>query len=171
MRHAGFSTADSSLHRTRRAALNPFLSTRRVQSHEPLIKAKVNQVCNRLIGEYAGKEKELTLNNLFGCLTADVVMEVVFGHSYNLVTSDNFLHPFTLSTANTVRAVHVVTHMPWIVTLTDSLPERLLMAVSEQLRPIILFRRVRNWWPTLGKFQSDWNILGSRSTNTPNLEW
>ncbi|KAL8926225.1 MAG: hypothetical protein Q9208_003128 [Pyrenodesmia sp. 3 TL-2023] len=141
MPHASFSTAESSLHKTRRAPLNPFFSTRRIQSQEPLIKTKVTQVCDRLMDAYAGKEKELTLNDLFGCLATDVVMEVAFGHSYNLVTADNFLHPFTVSTANTAHAVHVVTHMPWIVTLIEWLPEDLLMAVSEQLRPIILYRR------------------------------
>ncbi|KAL8646974.1 MAG: hypothetical protein Q9210_005828 [Variospora velana] len=144
MPHASFSTADSSLHRTRRAALNPFLSTRRIQSHEPLIQAKLTEICERLTNEYVGMPKELTLNDFFACLTADVVMEIAFGHSYNLIATKDFLHPYTLSTTNTVRAVHAVTHMPWIVTLTDMLPENLLMAVSEQLRPIIQFRRVRN---------------------------
>ncbi len=172
LRYASLSTADSTLHRTRRAALNPFMSARRIQSHEPLIQAKVDQVCDRLNAEYVGKEKELTLNDLFGCLAADVVMEIAFGHSYNLIAMPNFLHPFTLSSANTARTVHIVTHFPWVVTLTESLPESLLMAVSEQLRPIILYRRVRKLkMGNNSEIDSNRNTPGNRNGNTPSLEW
>ncbi|KAL8958202.1 MAG: hypothetical protein Q9193_004696 [Seirophora villosa] len=139
--YAAFSTPDSSLHRTRRAALNPFFSTRRIQSHEPLIQAKLSQICERLANEYVGKAKELTLNDLLGCLTADVIMEIAFGHSYNIGATKDFLHPFTTSTASVLRSAHVSTHMPWTVTLMEMLPETFLMAVSELLRPVIQIRR------------------------------
>lgn len=141
--YAAFSTPDSSLHRTRRAALNPFFSTRRIQSHEPLIQAKLTQICERLAHEYVGKAKELTLNDLLGCLTADVIMEIAFGRSYNIGAAKDFLHPFTTSTASVLRSAHVSTHMPWTVSLMEMLPETFLMAVSELLRPVIQIRRVR----------------------------
>lgn len=141
--YAAFSTADSGLHKMRRAALNPFLSKQRIQSHEPLIKSKLNRVCERLTNEYAGNGRILVLNDLFGCLTANVVMEIAFGQSDNLIESEDFLHPFTLAAAATVRMVHLTTHFPWIVTLSKLIPEDILIALSPLLRPVILFRRVR----------------------------
>ena len=141
--HSAFSTADSSLHRLRRTALNPFLSTRRVYEHESLIKSKVNQVCAILTDEYAGKGKVLTLNDLFGCLMADLVMEVAFGDSYNLIATKDFVHPFTMTTAKAVGMAHYFTHVPWLLTLTNWLPEELLMSWFGGFRPIILLRQVR----------------------------
>ncbi|KAL9601579.1 MAG: hypothetical protein Q9219_002413 [cf. Caloplaca sp. 3 TL-2023] len=139
--YAAFATPDSSLHKVRRAALNPFFSTRRVQGHENLIKSKVDDVCHTLIDQYAGKRRVLTVNDLFGCLMADVVMEIAFGHSYNLIASQDFVHPFNTVTAKIVGMSHYFTHLPWLNTLANSLPESVLISWSGSFRPILVFRK------------------------------
>ena len=143
MPYATFSTVDGALHKSRRAALNPFFSKGRIQSRGPTIQSLTDKVLDRIIKKYGGTNKELTLNDMFGCLIGDIIMDLAFSHSYNMIETEDFKHPFTESTKETVGMVHWVTHLPWIVPLTNAFNEDLLMSLAPALKPIILFRRVR----------------------------
>ncbi|KAL8968381.1 MAG: hypothetical protein Q9183_002485 [Haloplaca sp. 2 TL-2023] len=110
--HASFSTADQGLHRIRRAALNPFVSRQRIQAREPLIQSKVEQACQRLADEYAGKRKVLKLNNFFSSIAIDVIMHITFARSDNAIAMDEFLHPIPASNEATRAGTHLLTHFP-----------------------------------------------------------
>ena len=144
MTHAAFSTPDGKLHRLRRAAINPFFSTSRVQGHGPYIQSVADKVCVHLKEEYVGKAKELTLNNMYSCFSGDIVIKLAFGYSRNLIDAPDFAHPFTKATTQIASLIHVATHFPWIPVLINSINEDLLMFLMPYMRSGILVRRVRS---------------------------
>lgn len=142
MPHATFPTADYYLHKPRRTAIAPFFSTRRIQGHGPFIQTLVDRISGRLTEEYVGKEKVLILNDVYGCLSGDVITNLAFARSYDLINTENWESPFTTAVSNMMYASHWMAHFSWIVPLMNCIPDKVVMAVSSKFRPIILFRKV-----------------------------
>ena len=137
-----FSTADHKLHRPRRAALAPFFTTRKIQSHGPFIQSLVDKICDRFEQEYSGKGKPIVLNDVYGALSGDVITNLAFAKSYDFIASDNWESPFTLAVSNLVTTSHYTVHFSWIVPTMNWIPDKLVMALSSKFKPIIVFRRV-----------------------------
>lgn len=66
-----FSTSGHELHRQRRAVLNPFFSKWVITSNETQIKAKVEQLCQRLEG-YADSGQILRIDVAYSALVRDM---------------------------------------------------------------------------------------------------
>ena len=72
-------TVDHDLHRKRRAAFAPFFSKRNILALEgPIVKRKVNELCDRL-AEHCREDKVINLTNAMSAFTMDVVAEYSFG--------------------------------------------------------------------------------------------
>lgn len=80
-----FATVDHDLHRVRRAALNPFFFKKNVRELEPVIKSKVDLLCQRF-ERLAHTVETFVLVNAFACLTTDVITEYAWGQSYDYFT-------------------------------------------------------------------------------------
>ena len=154
---ATFATPDFHLHKLRRAALAPFFSPRRIQGHGPFIQSLVDTISGRLTSEYSGKEKPLVLNDVYGCLSGDVITNLAFAHSYDLIGTEKWESPFTLAVNNLIRTSHWMAHFWWIILTMNCIPDKVLMALSAQFKPIIQFRRASN--PHLMVNGTEFNII------------
>lgn len=114
-----------------------------MQGHGPLFQSFIDKICGRLTEEYVGTGKVLCLNDVFGCLTADVIFKLAFARSYDLINTQHWESPFTISVNNMATTAHWMAHFSWIIPTMNCFPDQVLMALSSKLRPIILFRRVR----------------------------
>ncbi|KAJ5956777.1 cytochrome p450 protein [Penicillium viridicatum] len=137
---ATFSTSDSDEHRIRRAAINPFFSKSRVRSQNERIQQLASAISQRLTTEYAGQNKPLDVANMWGCFTADVIMDIVFAHPKNFSRYPDFESPFTLAIRNMATWAHVTLHFGWILTIMNQIPDRVAKALFPPFRPIIEFR-------------------------------
>ncbi|VUC27941.1 unnamed protein product [Clonostachys rosea] len=90
-----FATAESSMHKTRRAAIAPFFSKQRVRAYEHLIQDIVNRMSHRLSTEYIGTGKMLNLSQMWGAMTSDVITDVVFARPMGFSNSPDFYSQFT----------------------------------------------------------------------------
>ncbi len=141
---ATFSTADYQLHKPRRQAVAPFFSTSRIQGHAPFMQQLVDRISHRLETEYKGKNKPLVLNDVYGCLSGDIIAKLAFARSYNLIETPKWESPFTMAVNNMVTTSHFMTHFPWIIPTMNLVPDHVLMALSRTFKPIIEFRRVHS---------------------------
>ncbi|CAI7572843.1 unnamed protein product [Penicillium viridicatum] len=137
---ATFSTSDSDEHRIRRAAISPFFSKSRVRSQNERIQQLASAISQRLATEYAGQDKPLGVGNMWGCFTADVIMDIVFARPKNFSRYPDFESPFTLAIRNMSTWAHVTLHFGWILTIMNHVPDRVAKALFPPFRPIIEFR-------------------------------
>ena len=139
---ATFSTSDSDEHRIRRAAIGPFFSKSRVRSQNERIQQLASAISQRLTTEYAGQNKPLDMGNMWGCFTADVIMDIVFARPKNFSRYPDFESPFTLALRNMATWAHVTLHFGWILTIMNQVPDQVAKALFPPFRPIIEFREV-----------------------------
>ncbi|KAM3436075.1 hypothetical protein MY4824_004553 [Beauveria thailandica] len=140
---AAFSTAAHALHKPRRAALAPFFTKSKIQAHAPFIQQLVDTICTRLRDEHAGTGQPVVLNDVFSALAADVVTTLAFGDAPTVCASENWKTPFTEAMDNLVSSTHVNTQFPFMVSLTNAIPESLLIK-SPAIRPVLEFRHSLN---------------------------
>jgi cytochrome P450 len=77
---AGLGTIEHDLHRTRRAALNPFFSKQSIRRLEPIIQEALGKVLDRL-SQHAKTGSPVQMNLLYSALTSDVINNYAFGPS------------------------------------------------------------------------------------------
>ena len=86
---ATFSTISDELHRTRAAALAPFFSKASVYQLEPLVQSVVDQLVARL-RTFQGSGSNINMVNVFTALTADVISQYAFAHSFGFMQRSDF---------------------------------------------------------------------------------
>jgi hypothetical protein len=143
MPHATFSTADSEQHRRRRAAIAPFFSKNKVREQNGLIQDVVNRVSYRLSTEYSGTTKVLNLMQMWGCITSDVITELVFARPKNFVDSPGLRSEFSNSLSDMVYTTHWMTHFDWLRVIMNALPNWFVKAVAKPFKSVIEYREVR----------------------------
>ena len=82
---AMFSTVQHELHRSRRMALNPYFSKKSISNFSWFIQHRMDQLCNRLLRECKGTGDVITLNDAWGAVAADVIINYCFESDYNFV--------------------------------------------------------------------------------------
>lgn len=136
------STPNHSLHRNRRAALNPFFSKRKISEHVPVVQSRVEHLCDRISNEYAGTSRILVLSDAWGCLTSDTVVGYCFERSYNFLDMPDFKAPFPIAVEALVNAVHYATQFPWISTVMQWIPDSVIAILSPPMKSVISFDMV-----------------------------
>ena len=139
---ATFSTPGYDLHKNRRAALNPFFSQRKITDYSPVIQDHIERLCSRMQGEYAGKNRPLVLNDVWGCLTSDTVVGYCFEREYHFIDEPDFKASFPQAMEDLVNGVHWVTQFPWLSTLFQTLPDPLVGALQPSMKSVIDFDNV-----------------------------
>lgn len=113
-----------------------------MQGHGPFLQSLVDKICDRFKQEYAGQSKPVVLNDVYGALSGDVITNLAFAKSYDLIGTKNWESPFTIAVSNLVTTSHFMTHFAWIIPTMNCIPDKLLMALSSKFKPIVMFRRV-----------------------------
>lgn len=139
---ATFMTANAESHKIRRNALAPFFSTNKIRAHNPFMQSLVDKISQRLATEYAGKGKVLILNDVFGCLSGDVITNLAFARSYHLIESETWESPFTNAVNNMVHTTHWTAQFEWVLPIMNVIPDKIVGTLVPIFQPIIQFRQV-----------------------------
>jgi cytochrome P450 len=132
---AAVGTVDHDIHRQRRAALNPFFSTRSVTRLEPIIRAQVDKLHAKLILS-RNSGQAVNLSDAFACLSADVISDCAFGKSYGLLELPSFAPWWRRFMMELSLGTHlmkqfgwvyqsVMATAPWLLTLMHPLSKKL----------------------------------------------
>jgi hypothetical protein len=102
----------------------------------------VDKICKRFREEYAGTGKPVNMNDVWGCLSGDVITNLAFAKSYDLIGTPQWESPFTKAVNNAIITSHWMTHFPWIGSTLNRLPNSFVKALSSTLRPVVEYREV-----------------------------
>ena len=127
---------EADLHHRRRVALNPYFSKRQIGSITPLFKQCATKLCDRLLGEYKGTDKVVTMNEAYAAFGSDVIFQYCFGWSNNYLDYPDFIAPLTTAFRQTAVTAHVAGHFPWFRKLMQSLPQKFVGVMNPALIPI-----------------------------------
>ena len=143
--YASFSTTEHDLHRQRRAALSPYFSRRNVLEYTPHIQALVDKLCIHLTSDYVGTSRVLGLDDMFVCLSADIITYFAFGQSHGFIDANGFQSRFTTAIRNMEDLVHYTTQFPWLLTIGNLLPDSVMTYCLPTTKPVVQYQRVRHF--------------------------
>lgn len=139
---ATISTPGYDLHKSRRAALSPFFSVRKISEHGSMIQSHIDRLCSRLSNEYEGKNRVLALNDMWACLTSDTAVCYCFEQSYHFIDKPEFKASFATAVEDLMNGVHYLTQFPWLSTLFQNLPDSLVGSLMPSMKSVIDFNNV-----------------------------
>ncbi|ETS73447.1 hypothetical protein PFICI_15052 [Pestalotiopsis fici W106-1] len=134
------STTSAEDHKARRAALAPFFSSSRVRSYNGDLQAIMERISHRLATEFAGTDRVIHVTHMWASLTADMIMELAFGHSSRLRDAPDFRSPVPEAMSNIAYLAHYATHFPIIGIMIKFLPDALMNMLAPAARPLLEFR-------------------------------
>ncbi|KAJ2997326.1 hypothetical protein NUW58_g683 [Xylaria curta] len=134
---SSLATPDHTLHRIRRGALNPFFSKRAISERAQIIQDYVDTICQRLKNEFQNTDRILVVNDMWGCLTTDIIIEYCFEKQYNFIHEPNFQVPLVKSLFDLLEGVHWVTQFPWLVTIMGLLPDAVVVRLNPRMESVI----------------------------------
>ena len=126
-----------------RAPLNPFFSTRKVSLHAPVIQKRVDRLCDRLQREYAGSGRVLVMDDMWGCLSSDTIVEYCFDRSYQFIELSDFRAHFIDAMNDLLNGIHAVTQFPWILPMVNCLPDSVIKKLQPAMASVMSFNSVR----------------------------
>lgn len=144
IRSATFTTAGHELHRLRRAALSSSFAKRRIYEISPLVQQYVDKACSRLKDDFVGKQRVLTLDDLFTCFTADVIMDVFFAKTYGFLDTPKFQSPFAEAMQGFKSMAHLSNQFPLIPWFAALLPGSVVSFLQPSLGAVHSFQQVRS---------------------------
>lgn len=139
---AGFATIFHDFHRMRRSAISPFFSKRAVTDFEHTIRLHVNLAVAKL-GELRETKRPVNLNDLFSCLTGDIISDYTYGKAYGLLESENFSPHWHGSMMSMSKMTPAFKQFGWLFPLMTSFPDWLTLALQPGARTFILMMKVR----------------------------
>ena len=135
-------TVHHELHRGRRTVLDPYFSRKSILEITPYIQEKTDQLCNRLLREYKGTAKVVTLNDAWAALSTDIIFHYSFDWDYNFLSYPNFVAPFTESIKELLLGVHIGAHFNWFLKSLQATPDWFVGAINPPMKPVINFQNV-----------------------------
>ncbi|RDW76745.1 cytochrome P450 [Aspergillus mulundensis] len=136
---SAISTPDHFVHRTRRNALNPFFSKRRISERVPLIKRQMDEICQRLEKEFRDTGRVLVVDDMFGCWATDIIAEYCFERQYGFIREPDFKSGFVDVMMDLVEPILWVTHFPLIIKLMQSLPDSVVSWLNPGMKNVLDF--------------------------------
>ncbi|KFA69829.1 hypothetical protein S40285_02466 [Stachybotrys chlorohalonatus IBT 40285] len=121
---SALATIDHSHHRLRKNALNPFFSSQKVRSLQPVIEERVDALL-RAILKYANTTRGLPLNVMypFSAFTNDVINEYAFARSDHLIEESDFGAQVTENLLMGTHMGPLIKHADWALRIVNFLPE------------------------------------------------
>lgn len=108
----------------------------------PHIQQCAERLCSRLLREYKGTNKVVTLNDAWAAYAADIVFFYCFAWSYEFLDYPDFVAPFTNSIKELTNSLHVARHFPWFLKLLQSLPGYAVGIINPAMIPVFEFKSV-----------------------------
>lgn len=142
------STVHHDLHRSRRTALNPFFSKKQINAFSPYIQQCADKVCDRLLHEYRGTDKVLSMTDVYATFATDIIFYYTFAWNYDFMSFPNFIAPFTESIKELALSIHVAGHFPWFLALLQSAPDSVVSVLNPAMRPVFRFQNVSKKLPS-----------------------
>jgi cytochrome P450 len=135
-----FSTINHDLHRLRRKPLNPMFSVKRISEFQPVIREKVEKLCQKISLYQDGQV--LPLGRAWMALTTDAITEYAFAKSYDQLDSPDFQDTLHDALVAIYTTGHFALHFPIVFPILDSLPDWLVMKMEPRLIPVVGMRKV-----------------------------
>ncbi|KAF2664438.1 putative cytochrome P450 [Microthyrium microscopicum] len=132
-------TVEHDLHRSRRAAINPFFSTRSVGKLEPKIQQKIDTLCTRF-EELAKTGEPFRLDAAFSALTTDVITEYCYGHTYDYLLEPDFKLEWKTAMDVVFSGSAFRRATPWLTELMQKFPDKYILQMAPQLGALINFQ-------------------------------
>ena len=136
------SSAEHDLHHHRRLALNPYFSKRQINDLTPYIQERAVQLCERLLREYKGTSKVVTVNDALAAFSTDVITHYSFAWSYDSLSCKDFIAPFTKSVRELVLSTHTAGHFPLFLKFLQSVPYSVVGIINPGMQPVFRFQDV-----------------------------
>jgi len=146
-----FSTVDHNLHRQRRKAISPFFSVTKIADFQPVIRAKVEKLCDKLDGYANNKGSVVRLSRAWMALTTDVISEYAFARSYDQLSSPDFEETLHEALIAIYVTGHFALHFPVVFPILDMLPEWFVRWGKPEIMPVVGLRKVRTKAPNLNR--------------------
>lgn len=129
-------TVPHELHRSRRAAINPFFSKRSVVTLEPTIQQKVDMLCERF-SALAKTDEPVRLEVAYGALTTDVITEYCYGRTDNLLLEPDFKLEWknAMDTVFSGSAFRRAT--PWLTVAMQKFPDKYILKMAPALESLL----------------------------------
>jgi hypothetical protein len=129
------------LHRIRKTPLLPFFSKKAISNFQPIVKEKIEQLCQR-IDVYAGNGEPLPLDRAMTAFSGDVITSYVFGKSYDHLSSPNFKETFHEPFMAASEASSVALQFKWIYPVLNRLPSWLVLKLNPKIFLILQLEKV-----------------------------
>ncbi|PWY92200.1 putative cytochrome P450 [Aspergillus heteromorphus CBS 117.55] len=135
-----FSTTQHELHHRRASALLPFLSKKAVRHFEPVMRQKLDRLCDYLSSCIA-RQNTLTVSHFAMGLTIEIISTFAYGESYPCLENDSLGSHWkqTLAAANEEAAF--LRHFPWAHDLLSWIPPSLIVRVKPTLGLLISWQQ------------------------------
>jgi cytochrome P450 len=125
----------------RRKALSPFFSDKKITEFQPVIRSKVNKLCQKL-AEYQQDGRVLPLDRAWMALTTDTITEYAFGRAYNQLDSPDFRDTLHEALVAIYTTGQFALHFPIVFPILDSLPDWFVLRAQPVLQPVVGLRKV-----------------------------
>ncbi|KAF2119264.1 cytochrome P450 [Lophiotrema nucula] len=138
---SAFASTKHADHKMRRSALNPFFSKRKIAAFSPKIQNTMDKLVNKLIDEYAGTGRVVSLNKMWGCVSSDSIVGYAYERQYNFVDQPEFAAPLNQAMMDLLEPVHWVVQFPLLNTIMQSLPDWLLVKMEPKMESVVKFNK------------------------------
>ena len=138
---SSFATASHDLHRTRRAALNPFFSKRQIANNEAQIQEKVDHLCQRL-EECMANGQVVRLDAAYMALTMDIITEFAFGKPYNYLDEPDFKLSWKETVVEGSANGVFLRQFPWALPILKGTPLPLLEAGNPKAAKLVAWQHM-----------------------------
>ncbi|KAK2734149.1 hypothetical protein FQN57_001864 [Myotisia sp. PD_48] len=129
---SAFGTESHKIHRSRRAAMNPFFSRGKVLQQEKSIQELVQKLCER-ISKFGLSNTVIPLTLGFTCLTTDLITSFVMDRSFGYLDAPNW-HPHWGQTLRDASELATVTkQITWILPILKCLPQPFVESLNPGL--------------------------------------
>ncbi|SPO05572.1 related to cytochrome P450 CYP3/CYP5/CYP6/CYP9 subfamilies [Cephalotrichum gorgonifer] len=136
-----FSTVGHDLHRNRRKAISPFFSIAKIADFQPVIRAKVDKLCDKLDGYASNEGSVVPLSSAWMALTTDIISEYSFAKSYDQLSSPDFEETLHEALVAIYVTGHFALHFSVVFPILDILPEWLVKRAKPEIMPVAGLRK------------------------------
>ncbi|OAX85369.1 hypothetical protein ACJ72_00258 [Emergomyces africanus] len=137
---AAIGTASHELHRIRRSPLNPFFSKKSVNDLFLVMCRPIHILCKRL--EQAHKTGEtLNMKYMYAAVTLDIIKDYCFARSPEIVMKPDFGRKGFDDVDSFLEVSILNIHIPWLMRLSYSLPDRVNKLLAPAMADILDFRK------------------------------
>lgn len=141
---AGLGTIDHGLHRTRRAALNPFFSKQSIRRLEPIIHEALGKLLVRL-SQHAKTSSPVKFNLLYSALTSDVINNYAFGPSESCLERPDLNEGVFRAFTEAGEGYHLTCYLPFFPKMYASLPLPIVKLIFPKVTVFVALIQVNSF--------------------------